>query len=130
MGLSREPAAKFGAVLDELGHAAIAVVDIGLHADAWTRAAALDYLHAQLPIDEQSAGAAVDRSLAEPARALAAEIGALRIRALRLRAQEKLGSRFDVRTFDAAILEAGALPLDLLQQRVDRWIDSANADNR
>jgi uncharacterized protein (DUF885 family) len=128
MGLSVEPAAKFGALLDELCHAAIVVVDSGLHADAWTRRQAIDYLHAQLPIDDQAAAAAVDRSLALPARALAAEIGAMRFHALRSHAQEKLGSRFDLRAFHSAILEAGALPLDLLEQRIDQWIDVAGAD--
>jgi len=130
MGLTREPAAKFAALLDELTHAAIAAVDSGLHANAWTRAAAIDYLHAQMPIDDETAVVAVDRVLAEPARALAAEIGAMRIRELRRRAEEKLGSRFDLPAFHATILEAGALPLDLLEQRVQRWIDATNAGTR
>jgi uncharacterized protein (DUF885 family) len=130
MGLVREPAAKFAALLDELSHAAIAVIDCAMHADAWTRATAIEYLRAQSPLDAQSAGDVIDRILARPARALAAEVGALRISALRTRAQERLGSRFDLRAFHTAILDQGALPLDLLEQRVDRWIDAANAETR
>lgn len=130
MGLAREPAARFAALLDELAHASIAAVDSGLHANGWTRAAAIDYLHAQLPIEDETAVVAVDRALAEPARALSAEIGAMRIRELRRRAEEKLGSRFDLPAFHATILEAGALPLDLLEQRVQRWIDATNALSR
>jgi uncharacterized protein (DUF885 family) len=130
MGLTREPAARFGVLQDELAHAAAAVVDGGLHTEAWSRAAALDYLHAQLPIDDAAASAVVDRALAGPAQALGAEIGALRIRELRRRAEEKLGNRFDLRAFHAALLEPGPLPSDLLEQSVGRWIDAANAQAR
>ena len=81
-------------------------------------------------------GLSFDRNGAEAAAAhrtravLAAEIGAMRIRELRRRAEEKLGSRFDLPAFHATILEAGALPLDLLEQRVQRWIDATNALSR
>lgn len=128
MGLYRDTAARCTALRDELIAAALLVVDTGLHAQSWSRRRAIDYLSAQLPIDERGAAALVDRTLALPAHGLAAGMGALRLRALRARAEERLGSRFDLRAFHAYVLEQGALPLDLLQARIERWIEGEAAD--
>jgi uncharacterized protein (DUF885 family) len=125
MGFYRDPGAKFTATLDELTAAALLVVDTGLNAEGWTRRRATDYLRGELPIDERAATLLVNRALALPAEDLSAEIGALRIRELRARAEARLGSHFDIRSFHAAILGGGALPLDLLQERVEAWIGSA-----
>jgi uncharacterized protein (DUF885 family) len=124
MGFYRDLGAKCAALLDELTASALLVIDTGLNADRWTRNRASDYLRGQLPIDERAAAVLVDRALALPAEDLSAEIGALRMRDLRTRAESKLGSRFDIRRFHAAVLGAGALPLDLVQQRVEAWIGS------
>jgi len=125
MGFYRDPGAKFSAMLDELTAAARLVIDTGLNAEGWTRRRASDYLIRELPIDERAATLLVDCALALPAEDLSAEVGALRIRELRARAEAKLGTRFDVRSFHAAILGEGALPLDLLQERVEAWMVSA-----
>jgi uncharacterized protein (DUF885 family) len=124
LGLYADPVPRFAALALELSSAAAAVVDVGLNADGWTRAQALAYLAAQTPLDPVAAAAIVDRALALPARALAPEIGALGIRALRATAAEKLGGRFDLRLFHAEILQAGALPLDWLRPRIATWIDA------
>jgi uncharacterized protein (DUF885 family) len=123
LGLYREPGAKFGDLLHELRCAAALVVDTGLHSRAWTRRRALEYLHAQTSIDERSAALLVDRALALPGQAVAATIGKLQIQELRQRAQQRLGARFDIRAFHAEVLEAGAMPLDLLADRVALWLE-------
>jgi uncharacterized protein (DUF885 family) len=122
MGFYRDPGTKFTAILDELTAAARLVIDTGLNAEGWSRRRASDYLHSELPIDERAATLLVDCALALPAEDLSAEIGALRIRELRARAEARLGGRFDVRNFHAAILGEGALPLDLLQERIEGWM--------
>jgi len=135
MGFYRDPAAKFAAILDEVTAASLLVIDTGLNDEGWTRRRASDYLRGVLPIDERGAALLVDRALALPAEGLAAEVGALRIRELRMQAEAKLGARFDLRSFHAAILAEGALPLDLLQERIEAWIGTesetpASADVR
>jgi len=127
LGLYREPGPKFGALLHELQCAAALVVDTGLHSRAWTRRRAVDYLRAQLPMDEHAAALVVDRSFALPGQAVAATLGKLQFQELRLRAQQKLGSRFDLRAFHTELLAQGAMPLDLLAGRVTRWLESTAA---
>jgi uncharacterized protein (DUF885 family) len=122
LGLFRDPAAKFAALLDEQRAALGLVVDTGLNAQGWTRRQALAYLHAQMPIDDLDAGTTIDRYLAEPGEVLGYQIGALRILAMRAKAQQALGARFDVRAFHAEILRDGSMPLDLLEAKVDRWV--------
>jgi len=122
MGFYRDPGAKCAALLDELTAATLLVIDTGLNAEGWTRRRASDYLRGELPIGDRAVTLLVDRALSLPGEDLSAEIGAQRFRELRARAETKLGSRFDIRRFHAAVLGAGALPLDLLQQRVDAWI--------
>jgi len=122
MGFYRDAGARFAAILDETTAAALLVIDTGLNAEGWTRRRASEYLLAELPIDERAATLLVDRALALPGENLSAAIGALRIRELRSQAEAKLGARFDIRDFHAAILGAGALPLDLLQDRIEAWI--------
>jgi uncharacterized protein (DUF885 family) len=122
MGFYRDPGEKLAAILDELTAAATLVVDTGLNAEGWSRRRASDYLIRELLIDERGATLLVDRALALPGEDLAAEIGGLRIRELRNLAEAKLGAHFDIRSFHAAILGEGALPLDILQERIEAWI--------
>jgi uncharacterized protein (DUF885 family) len=129
MGLYRDAAARCSALRDDLIAAALLVVDTGLHAQVWSRRRAIDYLEAEVPIGERTAAALVDRALALPGHGLAAGIGAMRLRALRARAEEKLGPKFDLRAFHAYVLEQGGLPLDLLQARTEQWI-AGEAANR
>jgi uncharacterized protein (DUF885 family) len=124
LGLYRDDAAKRQAVLADLACAAALVVDTGLQTNNWTRAQAVDYLRAQLAVDEAAAGLMTDRFVAFPGDALACKIGEQKIQALRARAQQSLGARFDVRDFHSEILKDGAMPLDLLQAKMQLWMEA------
>jgi uncharacterized protein (DUF885 family) len=127
LGLYRDSEAKFGALLAQLGCAAGMEIDTGIHSQNWTRQRALDYLHAQMPIDDASAANVVDRDIAFPGEALACTVGFLKIQGLRARAQQVLGARFDAGAFHAEILRNGAVPLDLLEANIQRWIEEVLA---
>ena len=127
LGLYRDPEAKFAALLAQLDCAAGMVIDTGVHSQKWTRQQALDYLHAQVPIDDASAANRVDRDIALPGDALACTAGFLEIQGLRARAQQTLGARFDVRAFHTEVLKNGALPLDLLETNIKRWTNAVAA---
>jgi uncharacterized protein (DUF885 family) len=124
LGLYRDTESKFAALADQLECAAGAVVDTGIHALGWSRDQALDYLRAQLPIDEAGVKNAVDRVVALPAEALACEMGARTIRNLREHAEQTLGERFDLRAFHSELLNDGAMPLDILESKLGRWLNS------
>jgi uncharacterized protein (DUF885 family) len=124
LGFYKDPTTRFGALLAEMHAAAALVVDTGLHAKGWSRRQALDYLEAHTAMDETEAGAAVDRYSALPAASLAAGIGELAIRAIRQHAQQQLGAGFDTRAFHTELLEGGALPLDMLEAKMARWVQA------
>jgi uncharacterized protein (DUF885 family) len=120
-----DDSAKSGAAAAELHCAVALVVDTGLHAKGWTRRQAVEYLHAHLEIDDRDAQDLVDSYAAHPADALACTMGGLKFRALRTRAQQSLGSRFDVREFHHEILRDGAMPLDILEAKMKAWTDAS-----
>ena len=124
LGLYRDDEAKRAALLAQLECAAAVVADTGLHAMDWTRARAVDYLRQQLDLDAAEAELRVDRFVALPGDALACTLGELKIQALRSRAQQVLGARFDIREFHAAILKDGAMPLDILEAKMKLWLDA------
>jgi uncharacterized protein (DUF885 family) len=119
----RDPEAKFGSLLGQLECALGLVLDTGLHAQAWTRQQALDYLHAHMPIDDDAAVKTVDRIIALPGNAVACTVGFLKIQGLRARAQQTLGAGFDVRAFHAEIIKDGAMPLDVLEAKMNSWLE-------
>jgi uncharacterized protein (DUF885 family) len=134
LGLYKEVGNKISWLSAELNCAVGLVVDTGLHAERWTRQQALDYALAQIPAGPQAAnderlGAErlVDESIAFPGRALACKVGELKIQALRHRAEAALGPRFDIRAFHTQILGGGAMPLDILDAKIEAWIKSTNA---
>lgn len=122
MGVYTDPYQYFGALNAELWRALRLVVDTGLHAKGWSRKDVLDYMYANSAVKEARAVSEAERFMAIPGQALAYKIGQLKIRELRDRAEEKLGDSFDVREFHSVILVDGALPLSLLEAKVDRWI--------
>jgi uncharacterized protein (DUF885 family) len=122
LGLMRDPFSQFGRLADEQLRAARLVVDTGIHALGWSRQQAVGYLNANTANPAADNEVETDRMIAHPGQALAYKIGQLRIVALLARAQAALGARFDVRAFHDAVLENGALPLDLLERHIDHWI--------
>jgi uncharacterized protein (DUF885 family) len=127
LGFFRDPFSEFGRLADELLRAARLVVDTGIHAQGWTRQQAVDYLNANTANPPPDNELEVDRYIAQPGQVLGYKIGQLRIAALRRKAQAQLGERFDLRAFHDAILDNGALPLDLLEQQLKRWIAARSA---
>jgi uncharacterized protein (DUF885 family) len=119
LGVYRDPYNKFGQLASERFRAARLVIDTGIHAMGWTREQAQDYLRAHAPTQ---ALAEVDRYISWPAQALSYKMGQLKIIQLRKKAEQELGPKFDVRDFHDAVLLDGSLPLELLQERVDKYI--------
>ena len=124
LGVYTDPYQYFGALNAELWRAIRLVVDTGLHDQGWTRQQVLDYMYENSAVKEARAVSEAERYMAIPGQALAYKIGQLRIRDLREYAEEKLGPRFDVKEFHAEVLTDGALPLSLLEAKIERWVDS------
>lgn len=125
MGLyENDPAAYLGHLSDEMLRATRLVVDTGLHAQGWTREQAIEYQQKTLGYSEAASRQATERYMAWPGQALGYKIGSLKIMELRHKAQDALGKRFDLRQFHNVILSDGALPLALLEAKVNKWIDS------
>jgi uncharacterized protein (DUF885 family) len=125
LGLYSDESARAGAAASEMHCAVALVVDTGVHAKGWTRRQAVDYLRAHLELEERDAQELVDSYAANPADALACTVGGLKFRALRARAQQLLGGRFDGRDFHHEILRDGAMPLDILEAKMKSWTDAA-----
>jgi prolyl oligopeptidase len=125
-----DPYSEFGRLTFEGWRAARLVVDTGIHSFGWTRQRAIDYLLQNLGLSEHDVISEVDRYIAWPGQALAYKIGELEIRKLRGEAEDELGEAFDVRGFHDAMLESGALPLDLLRSRMERWVEAVRASER
>jgi uncharacterized protein (DUF885 family) len=103
------------------------VVDTGVHSQHWTRQQMVDYFHEHSAIDETEVQSEVDRYIAWPSQALAYKIGQLEILALRDRAKKELGAKFDIRAFHDQVIDSGALPLDVLDERITAWIATQKA---
>jgi uncharacterized protein (DUF885 family) len=126
LGLFRDTDSRFAALMAELQCAAGLVIDTGLHSQGWTRPQAIEYLQSRSPIDATTVREIVDRAIALPGEALACGIGARKILGLRARAAQTLGPAFDIRAFHLQILDGGAMPLDILESKVNRWLDGAH----
>ena len=124
LGLYGDESAKLDAAAGEMRCAVGLVVDTGLHAKSWTRGQAFDYLRTHLGVDDLDAQSLIDGYTASPAEALAC-MGAMKFRALRAQAQQRLGGRFDLREFHSEILLGGAMPLDILEARMKGWMDAS-----
>ncbi len=122
MGLYQDPMQHWGTLDDEMLRAMRLVVDTGLHAKGWGREQAIEYMLANSGMGRSDATAEVERYIVWPGQALGYKIGALTIQRLRRKAKDILGNRFDIRTFHDQILGSGALPLPILEAKLDRWI--------
>jgi uncharacterized protein (DUF885 family) len=121
VGFYTDPVSDYGRLNSELFRAVRLVVDTGIHDKGWTREQVIAYMHAN-DVNDALAQTETDRYIAWPGQALAYKMGQLKIRELRDRAKQQLGERFDIRAFHDEILSGGAMPLDLLDLRTDRWI--------
>lgn len=122
MGLYKDPMQHWGTLDDEMLRAMRLVVDTGIHTMGWSRDQAIEYMLANSGMGRTDATAEVERYIAMPAQALAYKVGALTIQRLRKKAETALGPKFDVRDFHDQILGSGALPLPVLEAKIDRWI--------
>ncbi len=123
IGLYRDPVSDYGRLNSELFRAVRLVVDTGIHDQGWTRDQVIAFMR-ENDVNDIVAQTETDRYIAWPGQALAYKMGQLKIRELRERAKAKLGAHFDLKAFHDEILDGGALPLDLLEERVDGWIRS------
>jgi uncharacterized protein (DUF885 family) len=127
MGGYSDPYSDFGRLSAEIWRAIRLVVDTGLHAKGWTEQQAADYFLANGSTSEGQVRAEIRRYIVMPGQATAYKVGMLKILELRERAKAALGERFDIRAFHDTVLGGGALPLEILERRVDAWIGAARA---
>ncbi|PPT44288.1 DUF885 domain-containing protein [Xanthomonas arboricola] len=122
LGLYQDPYNYYGYLQNALWRAIRLVTDTGLHSKGWTRTQAIDYMLNNSAMTRTDAEAEVDRYMAIPGQALAYKVGEMKIAQLREQAQRELGPRFDVRAFHTEVLKDGSVPLDILQDKIQRWI--------
>jgi uncharacterized protein (DUF885 family) len=124
VGLYQDPYSDYGRLEGDIWRAIRLVVDTGVHSQHWTREQMVQYFHDHSNVDETSIQSEVDRYIATPSQALAYKVGQLKILELRDRAKAALGDKFNLRAFHDQVLDSGALPLDVLSDRIDAWIAS------
>jgi uncharacterized protein (DUF885 family) len=127
VGFYQDPYSDFGRLEDEMLRAIRLVADTGVHYKHWTRDQMVDFFREHSSTDEPNIQAETDRYIVWPAQALGYKLGQLEILKLRERAKNELGGKFDIRSFHDEVLNAGALPLDVLDERVNAWIDTQRA---
>jgi uncharacterized protein (DUF885 family) len=122
IGFYQDPGSDYGRLRSELFRAVRLVVDTGIHDMGWSREQVVEYMRNSHAIDEPTIQAETDRYISGPGQACSYKLGQLKILELRERAKKELGPKFDLKTFHDEILSGGALPLDILDARVNRWI--------
>lgn len=123
VGFYKDPYSDYGRLENDIWRAIRLVVDTGVHSKHWTRQQMVDYFHEHSNVDEPSVQAEVNRYIAWPGQATAYKIGQLKILELREKARKALGDKFDIRAFHDQVLDAGAMPLEMLDARVTAWIE-------
>jgi uncharacterized protein (DUF885 family) len=122
MGIYKTPYQRFGYLTYQMWRACRLVVDTGVHHLGWSRQQAIDYLTANTALSAREIANEVDRYISWPGQALSYELGYLKIRELRAKAEQALGAKFDIRHFHDTVLSTGSVPLPVLEQRIDRFI--------
>ncbi len=129
MGMFEDPYQYFGRLSDEMLRAMRLVVDTGLHAKGWTREQAIEFMQNNSDMAESDVVAEVERYIVIAGQALAYKMGQSVISELRAQAENELGDNFDIKAFHRVVLTGGAMPMDILRQRVNSWIDEVKAKN-
>lgn len=127
IGFYKDPYQDFGRLSMEAWRASRLVVDTGLHWMGWSRQQAIDYMTANTALSPHNIVAEVDRYIGWPGQALAYKTGEIAISRIRRQAEQELGDNFDVRSFHDRVLEAGSIPLPMLEQRINQWINQQHA---
>ena len=122
IGFYQDPVSDYGRLSSELFRAVRLVVDTGIHSKGWSRDQVVEFFRKSGAVDEPTIQSETDRYISWPAQALSYKLGQLKIRELREHAKQELGPKFDIRTFHDEILSGGALPLDMLEARTNKWI--------
>jgi prolyl oligopeptidase len=120
---------RYGALTFEMWRACRLVVDTGIHEKRWTREQARDFMKKYTPTSDLDIQSEVDRYISWPGQALAYKIGELKLKELRKNAEDRLGSKFNVKEFHDNVLKNGAIPLILLEKKINEWIDSKLNEN-
>ncbi len=123
VGFYSDPYSDFGRLTFQAWRATRLIVDTGIHYFKWSRQQAIDFFKQNTGLSEHNIISEVDRYIAWPGQALAYKIGQLKIKELREKAEAELGERFDVKAFHDRVLEEGNLPLDVLEEHINRWIE-------
>ena len=123
-----DPYQRFGNLNDEMLRAMRLVVDTGIHSKGWTRDQSIQYMLDHSGESKTDATAEVERYIAIPSQALAYKIGQLKISELRDKSKAALGPKFDIREYHAQVLDTGALPLPILERKIDNWIASSRRE--
>ena len=106
------------------------VVDTGIHAFGWDRQKAIDYLAAHTALTQQSVENQIDRYISWPGQALSYKMGEIKIRALRAKAEQTLGAKFDIRHFHDTVIGQGSLPMAVLEDVINDWIATQEAESK
>ena len=122
MGFYQDPYSEYGRLQNLMWRSVRLVVDTGVHAKHWTRQQMIDFFHEHTAMDDQNIETEVDRYIAWPGQALSYKLGEMTILRMRAKAKEKLKERFDIKAFHAAILDGGAMPLVVLEQKLSDWL--------
>jgi uncharacterized protein (DUF885 family) len=128
VGLYQDPYSDYGRLEGDMERAIRLVVDTGVHSQHWTREQMVQYFHDHSAIAETEVQSEVDRYIAWPSQALAYKVGQLKILELRDRAKAALGDKFDIRAFHDQVIDSGALPLDVLDERITAWIATQKSE--
>lgn len=126
LGLYDDPYQYFGMLSAEMHRAIRLVVDTGLHTKGWSREKAIQYSLDNEAESEAGITSEIERYMANPGQALSYKIGQLKIRELRSNAEQKLGDKFDIKLFHEKVLESGCIPLQLLEEKINKWVSSYN----
>ncbi len=120
----QDPMRNFGRLQDEIWRSVRLVTDTGIHAMRWSRQQAIDYFRENTPLSDGDIVTEVERFFVNPGQALGYKIGMMKILELRAGAREALGDRFDIREFHDVVIGRGPMPLPVLEQQVEQWVES------